>query len=453
MFSLTTLRQLFHLALPMVVSQGAFAAMIFVDRYFMSRIDATHIAAALGGGVTYYVSVSLFSGVIAYANALVAQHYGAGDLSRCPRVATQGLIIAIACQPILLIIAWFMPELFVLMGHEPVLVELEQQYYFVLMAGAFFMLAKTAIACYFSGIGRTRVVMIADLLGVLVNVPLTYGLVFGKFGLPAMGIQGAALGTVVAMAFSIAVFLVFYFNKVHRQRFSVMASFQWDFGLMRRYIRLGLPSGFETFVGAGTFNLFLLLYQGYGINEGAAMAIVFNWDMLSFVPMVGLNIAIMSLIGRHVGAGDLEQVNKVITSGYILALLFSGSFALVFVLLRVELMEVFATPGQDFSEIIELGSRMMLGLATYTMADACILVASGVLRGAGDTRWLMVTSIVMHLLMLVVQILVIRVFDWSPLASWWCFVVTLLSIGAVYSWRVQGGVWRQPERLARVMAE
>ena len=86
MFSLTTLRQLFRLALPMVVSQGAFALMVFTDRLFMSRIDAAHIASAMGGGVSYFVSIALFTGVLSYANALVAQYFGAGDLRKCPQV-------------------------------------------------------------------------------------------------------------------------------------------------------------------------------------------------------------------------------------------------------------------------------------------------------------------------------------------------------------------------------
>ena len=85
---------------------------------------------------------------------------------------------------------------------------------------------------------------------------------------------------------------------------------------MRRYLRLGLPSGLESFMNIATFNLFLLLFQSYGVVQGAAMAIVFNWDFLSFIPMIGLNIGVMSLIGRFVGArrygarepGDLLRV-------------------------------------------------------------------------------------------------------------------------------------------------
>ena len=301
--------------------------------------------------------------------------------------------------------------------------------------------------------GVTRVVMISDLVGVALNIPLSYVLIFGIAGAPEMGIQGAAIGTVVATVCSIGVYLLFYFNRIHRERFQVLASFRLNTGIMRRYVRLGFPSGFEVFIGAGTFNLFLLMFQAYGVAEGAAMAIVFNWDMLSFVPLVGINIAVMSLIGRYVGAGDMSRANQVISSGFIIALAYSGVMGVVFIVFRYELLEVFATPEQDFTAIRELGGKMMIGLTTYVMADAMILICTGTLRGAGDTRWLMTTSIVLHLLMVLVQYFVIMVWNYEPIVSWWVFVATLLALALVYSARVFGGTWRQADRLARVMQE
>lgn len=446
-------RELFRLALPMVVSQSAFALMVFTDRLFLAQIDALHITSAMGGGVTFFVSVSLFLGVMSYATALVAQYYGSGQTEKCPRVLTQGLLMAVACQPLLLVIAWLMGGLFAVMGHSPEQVVLERQYYFVLMAGAFFTLVKACAAAYFCGIARTRVVMITDTLGVLLNIPLSYVLIFGKFGFPELGIRGAALGTVVATAFSIGIYALFYFNRIHREMFRVLSSFHYDSGILRRYVRLGLPSGFETFVGAATFNFFLLLFQSYGVAEGAAMAIVFNWDMLNYVPLIGLNIAVTSLIGRSVGAGDMSRTNQVIAAGFVIALGYSVILAVFFVVFRLELMLVFATPEQDFSAIAELGSRMMLGMATYVLADAIILVSSGVLRGAGDTRWLMNTSMSLHALMLLSQWVMIKVLDVGPLASWWGFVIMLLILAAVYLQRLLGQSWRKPSRLARVMAE
>ena len=98
-FSFATLSELFRIAMPMVVSQGTFAIMIFTDRYFMSQIDPTHMAAALGGGVATFFSFCFFSGLFSYANALAAQYLGAGEKHKCAKVVTQGWIMTVLCIP------------------------------------------------------------------------------------------------------------------------------------------------------------------------------------------------------------------------------------------------------------------------------------------------------------------------------------------------------------------
>ncbi|MDP4652158.1 MAG: MATE family efflux transporter [Haliea sp.] len=195
------------------------------------------------------------------------------------------------------------------------------------------------------------------------------------------------------------------------------------------------------------------MFQSYGVAEGAAMAIVFNWDMLNYVPLIGLNIAVTSMIGRYVGSADMTRANQIIIAAFSIALSFSTLLALLFVVFRTELIMVFATPEQDFSLIAGLGSRMMLGMATYVLADAIIMVCAGVLRGAGDTRWLMNTSMSLHTLMLICQYVLIKHLDVGPMVSWWAFVAMLLALASVYLVRLRGTTWRRPSRLARVMAE
>lgn len=452
-FSLTTLRELLALSLPMVVSQGAFAVMVFTDRLFMSYIDATHIAAALGGGVAAFFCFSFFIGLIAYGNALVAQYYGAGNRAKCPLVTSQGVFIALCSTLALLAMACFGGQVFSMIGHDAAQVPLERIYFEILMAGSVFTLIKASLASHFAGIGRTRVVMVADVLGAALNVPLSWVLIFGKFGLPQMGIAGAAVGTILATVFTIGIYLLFYLGKDHQRQFQVAGSFRLDWPIMRRYLRLGTPSGLESFMNISSFNLFLLLFQSYGVVQGAAMAIVFNWDMLSFIPMTGLSIGVMSLIGRFVGAGNMARANQVISSGFIAALAYSGVLAVCFLLFRVSLVGVFDNGGEDFTAISALASYMMIGLATYMVADGIVLIAGGALRGAGDTRWIMITSISVHWLMLVAQYFVIVVFEYGPLVSWWVFVAMLISLAFLYLWRLFGSTWREPARLARVMSE
>jgi MATE family multidrug resistance protein len=442
-----------RLALPMVVSQGAFAVMIFTDRYFMSQIDPVHMAAALGGGIASFFSFCFFTGLLSYTNAMAAQYLGAGEPQKCPKVVTQGMIMTVMSTPFLTLVAFLVVGIFEGMGHDPAQVELERVYYLILMSGVLITLAKTCISSYFAGIGRTHVVMICDVFGLLVNVPLCYAMVFGKFGLPALGIVGAGVSTVVATVLAFALFLAFYFRKEHREQFRVRHSFSLDLKILRRLWRLGSPGGLEMFLNVAAFNLFLLMFQSYGIAEGAAATIVFNWDILSFIPMIGLHVAVISLIGRFVGARDMARANEVMTAAFSIALAYSAVLAVVYITCRFPLVEVFAPPSGDFSAVRELAPFMMIGLSTYVMADAIILVSGGVLRGAGDTRWLMVASVSLHWAMLVAQFLIIRVFELNPRVSWMAFVMLVFAIALVYALRLKSGRWRDPDKLERVMAE
>ena len=448
-----TLFELARIALPMVVSQGTFAVMIFTDRYFMSQIDSIHMAAALGGGVAAFFSFCFFTGLLSYANALTAQYLGAGELGKCSKVVTQGIVMTVMCSPALVIITYLVSGIFENVGHDSAQVELEKTYYTILMLGVIVTLTKTCLSSYFAGIGRTRVVMICDVCGLVFNVPLCYVMVFGKLGLPELGIVGAGISTIIASFFACLLFFFFYFEREHRVKFFVMNSFYIDWGVLRRFWRLGFPSGLELFLNVAAFNLFLLMFQGYGVVEGASAAIVFNWDLLSFVPMIGLNIGVISLIGRFVGANDMARTDEVMSAAFFLGIFYSAILAILYISFRFPLVEVFSPPEGDFSEIRSLSAFMMIGLSSYVMADAIIIISGGVLRGAGDTRWLMYTSVGLHWAMLIAQYYVILVWQFGPQVSWLTFCAMIFAIAIVYVWRLQSGVWRDPEKLRLVMNE
>jgi MATE family multidrug resistance protein len=437
----------------MVISQGAFAVMIFTDRYFLAQLGPVHMAAALGGGVAWYFSISLLNGILAYATALVAQYLGTNELHKCSRVITQGIIMALACTPLLILVGFAMRNIFAGIGHAPDQVELEKTYYTILMFCSVTTLIKVCLSTFFSGIGKTKIVMVSDVTGILFNIPLTWCLIFGRAGFPALGIAGAAYGTVISTVFTIVVYLLFYLAKENRERFKINASFVFDRGITSRYLRLGFPSGLEMFLNVAAFNLFLLMFQSYGIPEAASATIVFNWDILSFVPLLGLNIAVMSMIGRFVGASDMHKANEVTTAGYILGIGYSLFLALIFLVFRDLLVEIFIFYEESADEIRSLSRYMMVGLSCYVLCEGMLQVAAGVLRGAGDTRWVMWASTSLHWAMLVVQFFIIKVFAFGPRVSWIGFVIMILGIASVFIYRLSSNRWRDPDKLKAVMAE
>jgi multidrug resistance protein, MATE family len=361
--------------------------------------------------------------------------------------------MSIACLPLFLVLAFFGRGMFAAMGHDPAQVVEEETYYTIMTLFGSLMLARTCLSCFFSGIGQTRTVMICDVSGVLFNIPLTWMLVFGKFGLPALGIAGAAYGSVASMVFALGLYLVFYLARKNREKFVIAKSFIFDKGISRRYLRLGFPSGMEMFLNIAAFNLFLLMFQSYGIPEAASATIVFNWDILSFVPLLGLNIAIMSMIGRFVGAGDMTKTNEVTSAGYILGIGYSLLLCLLFIVFRNQLVEMFIFYEDQAEEIRSLARFMMIGLSCYVLCEGILQVASGVLRGAGDTKWIMYASVSLHWAMLVLQFFIIKVWNYGPRASWMGFVLMILCICSVFLYRLWGNKWRDQDKLDAVMAE
>jgi MATE family multidrug resistance protein len=445
------MRQLILLALPMIISQGAFALMIFTDRWFLAQLSPLNMAAAMGGGVAWYFTLALFNGILAYGNPLVAQYRGAQKMEDCSKALTQGLLLACGFLPLILLAAVPVRNFFMWAGHTPEEVMLEQNYYDVLIYAALFALFKTVFSSYFAGIGRSSVVMICEVFGVCCNIPLTWALVFGNLGLPSLGITGAAWATLLSSLCSLLLYLLAYLGKTHRKQFYVANSLRFDKKIMSRYIRLGTPSGFEQFLDITAFNFFLQLFHSYGVVAAASATIVFNWDILSFVPMLGLNIAIMSMTGEAVGARNLDEIKSVTQHGYLLGIIYSATLFAVFLTFRHELVELFIFEETYADGIRELASYMMLGLSCYVLLEGILQVASGVLRGAGDTRWCMSASVMLHWLMLGLQYYFIVVAGYGPKLSWWIFVGMILLIVMVFLWRLQSHAWRTTERLEQVM--
>ena len=366
---------------------------------------------------------------------------------------TQSLILALMSYPVILLMGFAMEDIFRWMDHPENQIQLEVSYFNLLIFGSVITLIKTALASYFSGVGRTSVVMTSNLVGVVLNIPLSYVLIFGEYGFPAWGIIGAAIGTLISSGLTLAILLVYYFAKENRIQFSVMESFGWHSAILKRYIRLGLPSGLEAFLNISAFNLFILMFQSYGVVEGASAAIVLNWDILSFVPMFGIHIAVSSLVGRYIGANKMERVTSVISSGFILALSYSALLGVMFIIFRDPMVGMFVDGGEQGQKIQTLASWMMVGMASYVMADAVILVAGGALRGAGDTKWLMYTSTFLHWAMAVAQYVVIEVLEYGPDVSWVIFVSMLITLALAYTSRLIGPKWRHPEVIKRMLAE
>ena len=438
-----TLGHMFAIAAPMVVSQASETLMLFFNRWVVSFLGADFIPASMTGGLTQFVFTSFFAGITGYVNALVAQYHGAQREERCVQVASQGFWLSLAFYPILLLLIPVGHRIFILAGHSPDLVTLEFSYYRILMLGSLIFLLQSVLAGYFVGQGKTRVVMVANLLGILVNLPLNWCLVFGKLGFPRLGIQGAALGTLGGSLFIISILMVAYLRSSHSQmRAGRKAAWKPRGDLLRKLVRYGLPAGAETFINVFAFNVFVMLMQSYSTQVAAAVTITFNYDLVAFIPMLGVGAATTALVGHRMGAGDPAGARKVAFLGLRLGWAYAALMMVVFVAGAPYLVRFFSGGFTSEDQSILPIAQMLLRMAAlYTLADATNVVFSGALRGAGDTRWVMIMSGILHWIMATGAFIFIKVLVLPPQLVWLFFILFVFSMCSAMYLRHRGGKW------------
>ena len=327
-------------ALPMLMSMSFDTIMTFIDRLFLSKLGPAEMNAALGAGAVQLALTMFFTGAISYTTAMVAQRLGGKKRWDCARVFMQAVYLSLISVPLLYLT---IPLGHVAFGMEHLpadQLQYQKTYFNILMFGGIINLVRNAAPCFFSGIGETKIVMQAAFVGMLVNVVCNFVLIFGLGPVPALGVAGAAYGTLVGNFVSTAVLFAKFFGKSCHARFNTRASFAFSWPLTRELLQKGIPSGVEMFLNMSAFQSLILMFHALGPEAATASSVMFNWDMVAYVPLMGLEIASTSLVGRYVGAKSGAAANRSTYSGLKLGWGYSLLIGVLFIFLPGVLTDI-----------------------------------------------------------------------------------------------------------------
>lgn len=429
----------------MVVSTACDGVMTFTDRLFLAKLDPDMMNAAMGGGVAMQVMMFFFFGLTGYSTALVAQYYGSGKKYMAPIASFQAMLISLAAFPLILLLRPLVSNLFPLLRMPVGQVEYQVQYFNIITYGVLFSLLRNSLSCYFSGLGKTRIVMVASLAAMVVNVVLDYVLIYGKMGFPAMGIKGAAVATVIGGFIGLLVLTGAYLARPNRIPYRILQSFRFNREAMQKLLYFGYPAGLELFLNFIAFSAMIVLFQSRGTAAATASTIMFSWDLVSFIPLLGIEIAVTSLVGRYMGAGDPETAHRAAMSGIKTGIYYSAVILLLFVFIPEQLAMVFQPDGNngDFNEALPMARNMIRIASLYVLAEAMTVALIGALRGAGDTRWTMVATVTLHWTFVPFLAILFYVLDVSAVVGWLALVVAFLIFCAFLLRRYMGGKWKE----------
>jgi MATE family multidrug resistance protein len=437
-------REVVVLGLPLVISTISWTLMHFIDRVLLLGYSGDSVAAALPSGALSFAVICLPLGITSYVNTFVSQYHGAGRHDRIGSAVWQGVFIGLLFMPLVLLTIPFAPWMFEQMGHDPKIAHLEVQYFQINAWGDSAIVISAALSSFFTGRGKVRTIMIVDSLAAGINIVLDYAWIYGHWGFPEAGIAGAAWATVVALWVKTLIYLLLFLRPRYRQRYSTGVGFRLDGELFRRLLSFGTPNGMQLLVEVSGYTAFLLLVGRLGTHELTATSLALNVNNLAFMPVLGIGLATTTLVGHRMGENRPDLAARVTWSafsiGAVYMLLISAAYILAPDLILIAHWSMVAP--EELAKLRELTIALLWFVASYSLFDALNVIFSSAIKGAGDTRFVMLVTIVMAILPVVFTWTGIEYFDLGLFWAWTVMTSWIMLLGVIYLLRFLGGKWR-----------
>ena len=376
--------RLLRLAWPTILVMVSRMAIGFTDFAFVSRLGTDATAAISPATILVFGVVCLGMGVSMSIQTYAAQSFGRKRFRDTSASAWQGFYVAAVFLLLTPLASWLADPFWRLVRHTPEVTEMRIAFCRIAFWCMAFSIICSSLDGFFNAVRRPSVGLMAILVAVAFNAVANYVLVFGKLGFPAMGIRGSAIATVCSWGIRAALLTIVFLSAEFKKAYATHETWRIDWSKFAAVVRLGGPIAFQWVLDIWSWWFFLTLLMGrFGTDTMAASNISFQLMYASFMPAIGLAIAVCTLIGHAIGEGKPDLVVRRARVGMLCAGLYMGAIGLVFWLARVPLMRMLSSD----PEVVRLGASMLIWVAIFQVFDAAQIVYVNALRGAGDTRW------------------------------------------------------------------
>lgn len=379
----SALMELLFLAGPTIAQMISYTLMQFIDIWLLARVgngvDAP--AAAGNAGLLAFTIISFGVGTLLVVNTLVSQHFGQRDYAACGRYLWQGVWFGLLFGLGTMLLLPFAATPFKVMHHEESLLAMEAGYLKIVVAASALKLVSTSFGQFLLAINRSVSVFLSSVCGVSANFVAALALVLGFFGAPRLGVVGAAWAQNIGVAVELLALVLMACRPQIRSIFHVA---DWKLRLpeLRVLLRVGLPSGLQFVADVLAWALFTMWVMArFGTDAMAANVFMFRYMSVSFMPAIGVSIAVTALVGRYIGMGRPDLAEHRANLGFYLCAGYMLICALLFFVGRTVLIGLFTAD----PVVLRIGSTLMIFAAVYQVFDAVYITYSGALRGAGDT--------------------------------------------------------------------
>jgi multidrug resistance protein, MATE family len=435
------IRELMWLALPTILQMLAYTVEQFTDAYMLSKVSDLHATAAGNAGMVVFAVISFGFGVLMLVNAMVSESYGAKKFGEAGPHLWQGIWFALIYSVLMVPLMFCAPMIFRWMGHDSELVPLEVSYFNVSVALLVVKMLAIAVGQFMLAVNRPMVVFWAATAGMFVNIFLNWLLIYGNWGLPQLGVAGAAWGTNGAVLTELLIVFAVAMTPAMRTKYRVLAA-RLERSKFKELLRIGIPSGFQTMGDVIAWTIFLAAVMAmFGTAAQAANIYMLQFMKLSFMPAFGLSTAVTALVARYIGAGQPDVSEHRAHLGFKVAAVYMATCGVVFFIFRHEFMSFFSSD----PEVIRIGALLFAFCAVFQFFDAMFVIYIGALRGVKDT---FVPAIVQTALCWVLIVgggfgVAYWKPEWGVAGPWTVGCIYCCVLGLYLNLRFRGGHWRK----------
>lgn len=440
--------EIWRLAWPLIILSASNTIMMVVNRIFLAKNSPEEIAAAMPAGQMFFTLMAFFLITTSFTATIVSQYYGSENHEGCVRTAWNGFYFGTAVAGLL---AFLLPlgGKWILLhnGHDPMIANYEIEYFTGMAPCAGLTCMETAFFSFFTGRGKTTFVAKVKIIGCFINVPLNYILIFGKLGLPALGILGAGIANSIAnlctLTIAASCFLLLdqteYATRTHRK---------FDGQIIRKLLCFGTPAGLQTFIRNAAFAIVVMMIGYTGNEQLTATSIALSINMIGNMPMIGLMDATSIITGQFIGRRRLLVAERICWRSWRILIVWMAFAAIFYLACPNLLVHLFSSKGAGSTgmDSIQVEKYVVLILhfaIIFNIFDAIRFITMGSLRGAGDTKVPLIIGVsTSWLIQIPGTVLLVYYIDSSLSAIWSLLTVYIAVDAALMVWRRRSGVWK-----------
>ncbi|MCK0170731.1 MATE family efflux transporter [Aliiroseovarius sp. S1123] len=438
------MRAVLVLGTPLVASQLAQFSVQITDTIMLGWYGVEELAAVTLAGTFFFIFLIMGAGPGFALMPMVAEAEEAGDEVRVRRLTRMALWISVGFALVVLPLMWMSGPILQAMGQDEALSLIAQDYLRIAGFGMIPSLIVMSLRSYLSALEHARIVLWATVIAAVMNGVINYALIFGNWGAPELGVRGAAIAS-VTIQIAAGIVLWVYAARLNPEQALFQRLWKPDWEALIDLLKLGIPIGMTTLAEVGMFSASTIVVGLIGTLELAAHGIALQITALFFMVHLGLSMTATVRAGRALGRKDELGLRRGALAVTLASVLFGGLTVILFLVFPAPLIQLFLDPAEVLrTEIVVLGTSLLVVAALFQFADGAQAIAMGLLRGVQDTRVPMIIASLSYWLVGMGSSYVLGItLGFGAVGVWWGLLLGLLCAGAFMSWRF----WLQSSRI------